>query len=559
MSDNGNSLAPVPLRLIFGAYLIITGYPKLFTCLGHANIVNQLKGLRIPFPEIVSWGVGSIAFFGGLLLFFGIYVRWAAVLNIFSIGGHFLFALMSGLFPSGGFPAPMPPVPDKFPYTMPDYGFSLLLMGGLATLIAGGAGAYSYASRRLKRQFFLTVLANIKPGEEAALRTILKTINDDPVENPYVQFGKDGITHFARIVMLKEQDSDQGRRRLIFNANYNGYLEDYVNALADASPGLDELWGKCEGYSPADGFLAFVRKYSVSNAVKYYGFPSATVEKVRLMMAVRRRIEGFLDMEGVSKFLLHPGVKPFLDLLSRYAGKPPWVYRLWVWLSGLGPALVAGLRSIFVPLVLDAVQAFGAVGMNYTTYSRVLDTGGDPTAQRQYLAQRQELEDTYNVRDDQPQQNQMTLIAEVRPIRLLRLWLAILAAPLVTVLSYPPGNIANVHTLHSFVFVVIDGGKRLMFMAFFDGSLENYLGDFLDKLIWGLDTFYNNCSDYPPGGMRQVDTFVKWIYERNRAPSVFYSAYPQMTVEHILRDQQVIGPLAAHFDRQAVDGWLRTL
>jgi hypothetical protein len=264
-------------------------------------------------------------------------------------------------------------------------------------------------------------------------------------------------------------------------------------------------------------------------------------------------------MEGVSSFLLHPGVKPFLDLLSRFAGKPSLAYRLWLWLSGLGPALVAALRSIFVPLVLDLVSSFGAIGMNYTTFSRVQNTGGDPAALRAYLAQRQALEDTYNMGDDQPRQNQMTLIAEVRPSRLLRLWLAILAAPLVTVLSYPPGNIANVHTLHSFVFVVLDGGRRLVFMAFFDGSLENYLGDFLDKLIWGLDTFYNNCYDYPAGGMRQVDTFVKWIYERNRAPSVFYSAYPEMTVFHILRDQKVIEPLAAHFDREAVDEWLQTL
>jgi uncharacterized membrane protein YphA (DoxX/SURF4 family) len=558
MSDNGNSLAPVPLRLIFGAYLVITGYPKLFTCAGHDNIVYQLGTLGIPLPSLVSWGVGSIAFFGGLLLFFGIYVQWAAVLNIFSIGGHFLFALMSGLFPSGGFPAPLPPLPDAFPYTLPEYGFSLLLMGGLATLTVGGAGAYSYASWRLKRQFFLTVLDNIKPTEEGALRAILKTINEDPVGNPYMQFGKDGITHFARMVILKEQDSDHGPR-LIFNANYNGYLEDYVEAMANVSPGLDELWGKCEGYSPADGFLAFVRKHSVLNAVKYYGFPSATVEKVRLMLALRRRIEAFLEIEGVNSFLLHPGVKSFLDLLSRFAGKASWVYRLWLWLSGLGPTLVAALRSVFVPLVLDLVSYFGGIGMNYTTFSRVQNTGGDPAALRAYLAQRQELEDTYNTRDDQPQQNQMTLIAEVRPSRLLRLWLAILAAPLVTVLSYPPGDIANVHTLHSFVFVVLDGGKRLMFMAFFDGSLENYLGDFLDKLIWGLDTFYNNCNNYPEGGMRQVDTFVKWIYERNRAPAVFYSAYPEMTVLHILRDQKVIGPLAAHFDREAVDGWLRAL
>ncbi|HXK06963.1 MAG TPA: DoxX family membrane protein [Verrucomicrobiae bacterium] len=557
MSDKGNSIAPVPLRLIFGAYLVITGYPKLFTSVGHQNIVYQLGQLKIPLPEVVSWGVGSIAFFGGLLLFLGIFVQWAAALNIFSIGGHFLFALMSGQFPSGGYPAPMPPL-SGFPYTMPEYGFSLLLMGGLATLILGGAGACSYASWRLRRQFFMTIVASIKPAEEPALRSILKAINDDPLDNPYMQFGRDGITHFARIVILQEQDSDHGPR-LIFATSYNGYLEDYVDALAGASPGLDEVWNKCEGYSSADGFLAFVRKYSVPSAVQYFGFPSATVEKVRLMAALRRRMERFLDLPDVSGFLMRPGVKPFLDLLSRFAGRPPWIYRLWVWLSGLPPALVAALRSVLVPPLLDLVQAFGGIGMNYTTFSRVDNTGGDPVAQLQYVAQRQALEDTYNVKNDQPKQNQMTLIAEVRPSRLLRLWLAILAAPLVTVFAYPPGNIANVHTLHSFAFVVLDGGKRLAFLAFFDGSLENYLGDFLDKLIWGLDTFYNNCYDYPEGGMRQVDTFVKWIYERNRAPSVFYSAYPEVTVEHILRDQQVVGPLAAHFDGKAVDGWLRTL
>src|SRR5258708_6816668 len=149
MSSNGNSLAPVPLRLIFGAYLVISGYSKLFTSAGHNNIVYQLGQLGIPLPSVVCWGVGSIWFFGGLLLFFGIFVRWAAVLGIFSIGGHFLFALMSGKFPSGGFPAPQPPL-HGFPYTLPDYGFSLLLMSGLATLWLGGAGAYSYASRRLK-------------------------------------------------------------------------------------------------------------------------------------------------------------------------------------------------------------------------------------------------------------------------------------------------------------------------------------------------------------------------------------------------------------------------
>ena len=143
MNDDSNSAAPVFIRVVFGIYFILSGFSKLFTSAGHGNIVYQLAGLKIPFPETVSWGVGAIEFFGGLLLLAGFLTAIAAALNIFSTGGHFLFALMSGLFPSGGFPAPQPPLPDAFPYTLPEYGFSLLLMGGLLTLIIGGAGAYS--------------------------------------------------------------------------------------------------------------------------------------------------------------------------------------------------------------------------------------------------------------------------------------------------------------------------------------------------------------------------------------------------------------------------------
>ena len=109
--DYSDTLYPMPVRLIFGTYLILTGFTKLFTAAGHDNIVYQLGQLHIPLPGVGCWGVGSIEFFGGLLLLVGFFTTTAAVLNIFSTGGHFLFALMIGPFPSGGFPAPMPSLP----------------------------------------------------------------------------------------------------------------------------------------------------------------------------------------------------------------------------------------------------------------------------------------------------------------------------------------------------------------------------------------------------------------------------------------------------------------
>jgi hypothetical protein len=105
---------------------------------------------------------------------------------------------------------------------------------------------------------------------------------------------------------------------------------------------------------------------------------------------------------------------------------------------------------------------------------------------------------------------------------------------------------------------VIDGGRRLLFMSTFDGSLQNYLGDFPDKLNWGLNVFYNNCVGYPPGGMVQVETFYQWIREHQIPPLVYYSAYPETTVLNIMRDQQ-ISSIGRNFDREAAEQWLELL
>ena len=134
---------------------------------------------------------------------------------------------------------------------------------------------------------------------------------------------------------------------------------------------------------------------------------------------------------------------------------------------------------------------------------------------------------------------QMITITEVRPIRRLRLTLGSMVNEFLGKYGYPPGLFAFVGTLFSFRWVLIDKGKRLIFLSVFDGSWQNYMGDFIDKIIWALDGIYNNTKGYPPGGMSQVTEFQRWILSRQWEPQLFYKAYPNESVVKLIRDRDI--------------------
>jgi hypothetical protein len=104
---------------------------------------------------------------------------------------------------------------------------------------------------------------------------------------------------------------------------------------------------------------------------------------------------------------------------------------------------------------------------------------------------------------------------------------------------WPPGLFAAVGTIWSFRWVIIDDRKRIIFLSVFDGTWQNYMGDFVDKLIWALDGVYVNVQDYPRGGMTQIDDFKAFILQRQFEPQILYRAYPTETVMNLIRDRTI--------------------
>src|SRR5450755_3894682 len=93
MPNNLKSPAPLPIRLVFGAYFTATGFCQLgglglyclklgalssFLKVCHDNFFCQIGGLGVWWPGGVGTGIGLIEFVGGLGLFFGAFVTTAA-------------------------------------------------------------------------------------------------------------------------------------------------------------------------------------------------------------------------------------------------------------------------------------------------------------------------------------------------------------------------------------------------------------------------------------------------------------------------------------------------
>jgi putative oxidoreductase len=142
MTRRWYELAPIPVRAIVGGGLAYHGYPKIFTADGHASFLYIMKGMGVPFPEFLSWVIGGLEFFGGLLLFSGTFVSLVALLIVIEMAANLITALLNGGFP--------PPLNPNQP--LPGYEQTLLYLFGALALFIAGSGGFSVTRIFVPRQ-----------------------------------------------------------------------------------------------------------------------------------------------------------------------------------------------------------------------------------------------------------------------------------------------------------------------------------------------------------------------------------------------------------------------
>jgi hypothetical protein len=122
-------------------------------------------------------------------------------------------------------------------------------------------------------------------------------------------------------------------------------------------------------------------------------------------------------------------------------------------------------------------------------------------------------------REDVITQNQLTLVR------------AVMAA----IDSYarrlsPPGSLLGISTIHFVRWLLIDGGRRLVLVSDYDNSWENYIDEFAEMILSGLDAIWETSLGYPPDGARDLPSFKRFLRSHQVPAEVFFSAYPDQTV-----------------------------
>jgi putative oxidoreductase len=76
---NAGDLGAAGVRVAIGGFFAISGYHKLFNATRHAHLAQTMVNDKIPFPKFNEWWVPGWEFLGGLMVAFGLFAPFAAV------------------------------------------------------------------------------------------------------------------------------------------------------------------------------------------------------------------------------------------------------------------------------------------------------------------------------------------------------------------------------------------------------------------------------------------------------------------------------------------------
>ena len=66
-------------RFSLGLFFAVSGYNKLFVAAKHEDLIQLMTKIGLPFPDLMALFLGSVEFFGGLLLMVGLLSTFCAI------------------------------------------------------------------------------------------------------------------------------------------------------------------------------------------------------------------------------------------------------------------------------------------------------------------------------------------------------------------------------------------------------------------------------------------------------------------------------------------------
>ncbi len=398
----------------------------------------------------------------------------------------------------------------------------------------------------------LTIVAPVREGAEDEVEELLAGMGDGVANASVLDFAAlDGV-HFARLLLAPAALDPAGRplpASVILLSDFDVRVDVHLEQLVErAGAGLDRIFGFCEGYPPGEPSardrLEYLYRHRVIEAARYVNTSGRTVRQIRQEAALREAIDAFLDdpertWEGLDPDEVRRAVRAFVERDPALA---------WALEPAERPELGARLREkahlVGIPLVSLPLLPVAVVGAPF--YAFILSRH-EQRDQAPHVKPDEERVRLLAALEDHVVQNPFTAIGFVKPSRFRRLTLVVVLYYLdyATRHFFNRGNLSGVKTIHFARWVFIDGKRRMFFASNYDGSLESYMDDFIDKVAWGLNLVFCNGVGYPrtrwmvKGGARNELQFKDYLRVHQVPTRVWYSAYERLTALNIRQNERI--------------------
>jgi len=430
----------------------------------------------------------------------------------------------------------------------------------------------------MPHQVALTIRARVRPGQAGALKHLLTSMAD-PAANRAIPFERLGTTHFARLFVLDEVDAAPDGSAgavipasLVYMSDIDAPVWRHLVALVRIGGArLDAVFGHCEGWPSSSAGtwprVAWLRARRIATDVVYVNTVGRSVAQVHDERRLRQAIEEFLDgsqaeWPGSDPVKIHAAVRQFV------AGRPD---LCWALQPARGPGLAFRVRSklhkvggallvlLFSPLLL-ALLPLWAVLLRRHERRDVPDEPVSPSRER--LRELADLE-------DHVMQNPFTAVGVAKPgrFRFLTMLAVLRLVNYFTRHVFNRGSLTRVRSIHFARWVAIDDRRRLIFASSYDGSLESYMDEFIDKVAWGLNAVFSNGVGYPRtrwlvlDGANDERAFKAFLRNRQIPTYVWYSAYDELSTINIENNAAIRAGLsgAEAPSRAEAEAWLARL
>lgn len=404
------------------------------------------------------------------------------------------------------------------------------------------------------------ILSPVNPQRQDELRSLLDSMNDAPgrvsPNNALIPFGRCDKIHFARFVILDDNTLDDARiygerlrdypLYLAFLGDIDGDEDAFIDELAGlAGEGLRSIFSCCTGFTADTDLVRWMKERSAPPIAAYVNWRGRTVRRVREEAALRMAIEDYVEsnvaaLRDMPPRAIHSTLRQFVAAqksagqvaLSEESPTPiGWQLRNFLHLIG-GPLLLllaSPALIVIAPIILFRLR-------------RLEKTDAElcwPVDQA-YSDKLAELED-HDIT------NQFTAMGSLKPgvVRLLTV------IGVLTTVNYAArhivrrGRLARIRTIHFARWVFLDGRKRMVFFSNYDGTVDSYMDDFINKAGFGLNAVFSNGIGYPRtnwlvrDGCADEQKYKDFLRRHTLPTQVWYKAYPGLTAIDLERNGRI--------------------